>query len=383
MSKKRVCNVVFLALIATLLFACGVRVSPTPFLSPTVRASWPTALTVDIPEASCTVDEDCTFAFSLDRCCDCGAIYARRSVDAEPHLLLYHERWDYDYAVPRVTPADCSGVQCAPCLSPPLGPICADGMCRAPEKWDEVSILSFEVSPAEIWPGEAVTLTWNSIAERVSIIRPDDAGMLSNPAFAVPVSGTLVLTTQPTLRHSAIFSLYACSADMRICKSAGVQVKVACPDVWFFSNPPADCAGMPHHTAFVAQTFERGLMLWMKASDEVQIYDLIIILYNDEGWSMLPDSWVTGMPEEDPGIIPPPGYDEPRRGFGKVWRENQEVRDRLGWATGQEFVVGDGTFQCGTAKHNRCYFTGPDNEIYVLEPYGSGWSIWPGSTSAP
>jgi uncharacterized protein with LGFP repeats len=34
----------------------------------------------------------------------------------------------------------------------------------------------------------------------------------------------------------------------------------------------------------------------------------------------------------------------PVRGFGKVWREIQGARGRLGWATGEEFVMGNGAF---------------------------------------
>ena len=197
------------------------------------------------------------------------------------------------------------------------------------------------------------------------------------PSMVVPVSGTLVLTTPSTLRNWAGFALYACSADWATCKSAIGRVKLTCPDVWFFADPPADCPGRPHHTTVVAQHFQRGLMVWMKAGDEVHIYNEIIALYNDGEWSMWVDYWAEGMPEDDPRIIPPVGYDQPRRGFGKLWRENQEVRDRLGWATGREFVVGEGAFQCGTLKYSRCYFTGPGDEIYVLEPYMSGWFIWP------
>ena len=40
--------------------------------------------------------------------------------------------------------------------------------------------------------------------------------------------------------------------------------------------------------------------------------------------------------ESDPSIVPPWGYYQPLRGFGKVWRENPSVRGSLSWATEQE-----------------------------------------------
>ena len=35
-------------------------------------------------------------------------------------------------------------------------------------------------------------------------------------------------------------------------------------------------------------------------------------------------------------IFPPSGYYQPKRGFGKVWRDNQNVRNNLQWATTEE-----------------------------------------------
>ena len=37
-----------------------------------------------------------------------------------------------------------------------------------------------------------------------------------------------------------------------------------------------------------------------------------------------------------PSIVPPWGYYQPVRGFGKAWRQEPGVRDRLGWATDTE-----------------------------------------------
>jgi hypothetical protein len=49
-------------------------------------------------------------------------------------------------------------------------------------------------------------------------------------------------------------------------------------------------------------------------------------------WLPYADTWQEG---QDPGGAPgpQPGLYEPRRGFGKVWRENAAVRECLGFAT--------------------------------------------------
>ena len=79
------------------------------------------------------------------------------------------------------------------------------------------------------------------------------------------------------------------------------------------------------------------------------------------------------MPEYDPDIIPPSGYYQPVRSFGMVWREHPEIREQLGWAIDEEVTI-DGMVQCDTrSKYRKCYMTGLDNQIYVLEMFGLTW----------
>jgi hypothetical protein len=127
--KGRPGSIALWVLVVVLLAGCGSQVGP-------IRLPPRPAPAVDVPESSCDVDEDCVHAFRLDRCCDCGAIYSRQYVDADPRLLLYRERWEVDYPVPRVIPAACWGIHCAPCPGP-FRAVCADKMCRAPDTWDK------------------------------------------------------------------------------------------------------------------------------------------------------------------------------------------------------------------------------------------------------
>jgi hypothetical protein len=75
------------------------------------------------------------------------------------------------------------------------------------------------------------------------------------------------------------------------------------------------------------QGFQNGTMIWFE--DTSYIY----VLYNNGLWQSVADTFVEGQPESDPGIVAPWGYYQPIRGFGKVWREEPGVRDRLGWGT--------------------------------------------------
>ena len=82
--------------------------------------------------------------------------------------------------------------------------------------------------------------------------------------------------------------------------------------------------------AAAEQSFQHGTMFWFEDTQ------FIYILYSNGIWQSVVDTWRAGDPEQDPSITPPWGYYQPIRGFGKVWREEPGVRDRVGWATEQE-----------------------------------------------
>jgi hypothetical protein len=52
------------------------------------------------------------------------------------------------------------------------------------------------------------------------------------------------------------------------------------------------------------------------------------------GYGRYNDTWDASQPTSA-GLVPPAGFYEPVRGFGKVWRDNS-LGSTLGWATDQE-----------------------------------------------
>lgn len=102
---------------------------------------------------------------------------------------------------------------------------------------------------------------------------------------------------------------------------------------YFFEPAPPQCPlDEPLASAAAEQPFEGGVMIWLEVTDSVYV------LYADQGWRRYADTWSEDQPESDPAIIPPEGRYQPIRGFGKVWREHPEVRERLGWALGPELA---------------------------------------------
>ncbi len=78
------------------------------------------------------------------------------------------------------------------------------------------------------------------------------------------------------------------------------------------------------------ELFQGGSMFWRQ--DSLYIY----VLYNNGTWTGYPDTWTSSEPEWDVSIVAPAGYYQPKRGFGKVWRNNDAVRTGEGWATTEE-----------------------------------------------
>ena len=82
------------------------------------------------------------------------------------------------------------------------------------------------------------------------------------------------------------------------------------------------------------QRFEDGWMFWLQPN--TQIWVLTTAADGQNVWSVYDDAFVEGDAESDPQILPPEGFLQPIRGFGKLWRENPEVRLAIGWAVGVE-----------------------------------------------
>ena len=78
------------------------------------------------------------------------------------------------------------------------------------------------------------------------------------------------------------------------------------------------------------QRFEHGWMFWLQPNR--QIWVLTRDSAGNPIWSVYDDTFVEGEAEYDPQLVAPEDFHQPIRGFGKLWRENLEVRQAVGWA---------------------------------------------------
>jgi hypothetical protein len=124
-------------------------------------------------------------------------------------------------------------------------------------------------------------------------------------------------------------------------------------------------------TSVVEQVFEGGRMIWFRDTRQ------IAVLVGDEvdpqqgDWLCFEDAFTEEEPEFLPTFQPPPDatttsdredprIQQPIRGFGKIWRENPELRERLGWALTSEIEHSPvREYVAGGVVENNDYIPGP------------------------
>lgn len=109
------------------------------------------------------------------------------------------------------------------------------------------------------------------------------------------------------------------------------------------------------------EVFEHGRMFWLRHN--LQVWVMINVPpdnANGGDWFCYNDTFVEGEPEIDETLVAPADMYQPRRGFGKLWREHPELKEGLGWATTPEFELTSGyTYIAGGYVENGQYFKGP------------------------
>lgn len=231
-------------------------------------------------------------------------------------------------------------------------------------------ILQFEANVAEAAPGDTITLTWQTDqATEVTLFHLLPTGQFGQ-FWEVETVGTMTYTISISARNESRFILTAVNSEA-VMVQADLTITLICPHAWFFVPGPDVCAAEEAVWSNGAeQQFEEGVMLWVEASG------LIYVLFGDEEqpqWQVYPDEWQEGDPIDDPGLEPPPGLHQPQRGFGLVWREQPEVKERLGWALAPEVGYETAVQATSYAQYNHLYILAADNQIWRLGPERSEW----------
>lgn len=197
------------------------------------------------------------------------------------------------------------------------------------------------------------------LAMEATVLPPTYTINLPPPAVSIPTVVTLppanvTCAYPPPGGFSAIYT-----------SDAALSGQLGCP----LGAPPAALSIIS-----ASQLFERGAMFYL-AESPAHIY----VLFGDGRYRRYDDTFVAGVDLERGGESPPANLIEPIRGFGKIWRANQDVRASIGWAitaeAGNEARVQD--FDRG-----RMVYLPQRNETIVLvaDPDGLGgaWRAFTG-----
>jgi len=250
-------------------------------------------------------------------------------------------------------------------------------------------IFSFEVTPAQADPGEAVTLTWEASGEWVTLC-PSARFALFSSDDCQQVSPSGVMTFTIPLEAAGFqfisFSLSVQARDVLDAKVSQVSVALKCDTTWFFSDEPQAgiCPTEPIPSYAAAQRFERGTMIWLEQLGRYIILDETLVYEQDVRKQVhFVHDPLEIIRDTSAETNPPEGFYAPESGFGLVWRgdvsNSPGYRETLGWALAPEFGY-EAVLQCddalpsGGRSWQTCYLKGPDDHIVVFHPLG-GWYL--------
>jgi hypothetical protein len=232
-----------------------------------------------------------------------------------------------------------------------------------------IILQNFTLDRTEAAKGDLVAAYWSFYgqAKQLSITATADDGTLLNRWSLRPTnSGVLTFTVPYSLYTRSPLSVSLLAGNTQL---GAATLVITCDSPWFFSPRSSRCPAVPIHPSWAAyQAFEHGHMVWISSRDHVYVfYDADIPSALAGHWETFEDNFNEGDPETDPSITPPEGLQQPKRGFGLVWRTQAHVREALGWALSPErgytVCYGGGFAQGDTFE---AYMNDADNRIMQL-----------------
>lgn len=217
--------------------------------------------------------------------------------------------------------------------------------------------------------GGQTVLYWQADADLVTLDLLTTTGTIVSSDKVEPRGQRPVLVT-PNLGQSVIWRLTAKRGKNTVTRQ--LTITVQCPQSWFFTPAPAECASQPAIQAGLKfQQFERGVGIFVPTTNNVYL------LHNGDNRvnAYLLDWNFSPLP-----VLPPPGnLVQPTVEIGYVWLNKRwsdggTLDGIMGWGTAPQLVY-NGTVQQGTVGSD-LFVKGPNGQVYKLALAGTGtWSI--------
>ncbi len=231
----------------------------------------------------------------------------------------------------------------------------------------------FTADQLTVAPGNDVTLFWSVRNTSGAVIYRLEADGQRNQLWNVAPDGNLTVTTRRRDRGAITFVLSVGEGAQNVEQT--LSIPLSCPDAWFFQPAPDSCpTGPAETTSIIEEPFERGRMLYIQSRNRVYT------LFNDgkqPAWVSVENRYdPTIHPELQENFVPPPGFVQPLRILGFVWRGSDQIRNRLGMGLQAETPY-EGFVQTVTSADNseNLYISSSDGSVLQLVPGGAAWQI--------
>lgn len=197
--------------------------------------------------------------------------------------------------------------------------------------------------------------------------------MTYTPTPTVTPPPTFINIQIPTVEVAPVVTVIQAQSN----PVAAPVVAQNCAANWFFtSSQPPSCPNAPATSSYASLLqFQQGFMIWIEQQDAIYVlYDSA----NFPRWEVFQDTFEEGMPETDGSLESqkPPYAWQPRRGFGLIWRNREDVRRRIGWSV-REWEE-PFTTQIQVASDGTVFIQESRGGVIALTPGGSDWKRWVG-----
>lgn len=212
--------------------------------------------------------------------------------------------------------------------------------------------------------------TSNPEPETVIVTATPDVNMLA--ALRTAEAQNNALSTRVAVMESAILEEGSLAGDgvavgdvIPTATATNIPMPTDTPLPGLFPTPRID------QTIVVEQVFEGGRMFWFRENHTIWVALGDGTDPTSGEWYCFEDTFEEGDVEQLPTFDPSPNttsestfFDstvrQPIRGFGKVWRENEEVREQIGWAlTSEREYSARREYVAGGRVQDEIYVPGP------------------------
>lgn len=227
----------------------------------------------------------------------------------------------------------------------------------------QITITNTPMTPT-LDPRAGAFATLTAVAG-VPVGQPPTTQIASAPTTEANTPGSIPTAAQTLAIQSQVTQITAVPTSVRATAAPGASPT---------TNPfPPDT----RMQVFIAQEdFQGGYLFWIQTTGNFWVLLPATLPKKDDPktvpssgqWRIYKDTYKDTEPETDPSFVPPAGnLFQPKRGFGKLWRETPELRDALGWATTPEFALNTSYIYQpgGTVNDKGEYVPGPGKHILV------------------